>query len=177
MYKTNWHASAAMGAALRGALKHSNTEISDMQHLELYSCFPCAVQFACDSIGIDTAGRTLTQTGGLPFFGGAGNNYSMHGIASMVETLRADPGSLGLVLANGGFLSKESVGVYSTKRPAGFDLINSAQAQASIDDVADVAIADAPDRGTIEAYSVLHWAPSFRSTPEKSVMTFWPRRP
>ena len=150
------HASAAMGAAMRGALKHSNTEISDMQHLELYSCFPCAVQFACDSIGIDTAGRTLTQTGGLPFFGGAGNNYSMHGIASMVETLRADPGSLGLVLANGGFLSKESVGIYSTKRPAGFALINSAQAQASIDDVADVAIADAPDRGTIEAYSVLH---------------------
>ncbi len=150
------HASKAMGAAMRGALEQSDAQIGDMQHLELYSCFPCAVQFACDAIGIDSSARTLTQTGGLPFFGGAGNNYSMHGIASMVETLRADPGSRGLVLANGGFLSKESVGVYSTARPAQFELVDSTAAQASIDAVPDVPQAVAPDRGTIEAYSVLY---------------------
>jgi len=150
------HSSAAMRAVTQAALKQSKTDINDMQHLELYSCFPCAVQFACDAMGIDSFSRTLTQTGGLPFFGGAGNNYSMHGIASMVETLRADPGSLGLVLANGGFLSKESAGVYSTKRPVQFELIDSTAAQASIDDVADVPQASAPDRGTVEAYSVLY---------------------
>ena len=64
-----------------------------------------------------------TVTGGLPYFGGAGNNYSMHAIASMVRRLRAAPGEVGLVAANGGFLSKYSVGIYST-RPApwqGFD--------------------------------------------------------
>ena len=150
------HASAAMGVAMRTALEQSNAQIDDIQHLELYSCFPCAVQFACDAIGIDSSARTLTQTGGLPFFGGAGNNYSMHGIASMVETLRADPGSRGLVLANGGFLSKESVGVYSTTRPAQFDLVDSSAAQASIDAAPDMPQAVAPDRGTIEAYSVLY---------------------
>jgi len=154
--RSELHASAAMAAAMQGALAPSSADIADVQHLELYSCFPCAVQFACDAMGIDSSSRTLTQTGGLPFFGGAGNNYSMHGIASMVETLRADPGSLGLVLANGGFLSKESAGLYSTQAPAEFDLVNSAAAQASIDTVADVRQAVAPERGTIEAYSVLY---------------------
>jgi acetyl-CoA C-acetyltransferase len=38
----------------------------------------------------------------------------MHAIAEMVRRLRARPGDLGLVGANGGFLSKYSVGVYGT---------------------------------------------------------------
>jgi hypothetical protein len=61
------------------------------------------------------AAHPCTVTGGLPFFGGAGNNYSMHAIATMAERLRASPGQFGLVLANGGFLSKEAAGVYSTE--------------------------------------------------------------
>ena len=58
--------------------------------------------------------RGLTVTGGLPFFGGAGNNYSMHAIAETVQRARANPGSYGFVGANGGIMSKYSVGVYST---------------------------------------------------------------
>ena len=145
-----------MRAVLGHALNHANTTIADVDHLDLYSCFPCAVQFACDALGIDGSTRQLTQTGGLPFFGGAGNNYSMHGIASMVETLRADPGSRGLVLANGGFLSKESAGVYSTQRPTEYTAVDSAAAQNEIDEVADVERALDPVRGTIEAYSVVY---------------------
>lgn len=150
------HESAAMQAVLDAALAQSGGSIADIDHLELYSCFPCAVQYACDALGIDSASRQLTQTGGLPFFGGAGNNYSMHGIASMIETLRADPGSRGLVLANGGFLSKESAGIYSTARPADYSAVDSTAAQAGIDEVADVEQAEAPTRGTVEAYSVLY---------------------
>lgn len=150
------HASAAMASATAATLRASSCSIGDIDHLELYSCFPCAVQYACDAMGIDTHNRKLTQTGGLPFFGGAGNNYSMHGIASMVDTLRADPGSRGLVLANGGFLSKESVGVYSTTRPETFTPVDSGAAQREIDEVADVEQALAPSRGLVEAYSVLY---------------------
>ena len=61
--------------------------------------------------------RPLTVTGGLPYFGGPGNNYVTHSIASMVETLRADPGSLGLVTANGWYVTKHSIGIYSTDPP------------------------------------------------------------
>lgn len=150
------HASAAMASATGAALQASASTIGDIDHLELYSCFPCAVQYACDALGINSENRQLTQTGGLPFFGGAGNNYSMHGIASMVETLRADPGSRGLVLANGGFLSKEAVGIYSTARPDGFTPVDSTAAQRAVDEVADVEQASAPTRGNIEAYSVLY---------------------
>ena len=152
-------ASIAMQAAGEAALAQAGVDMAAIDHLDLYSCFPCAVQFACDALGIDAASRTLTQTGGLPFFGGAGNNYSMHAIASMVETLRNDPGSLGLVLANGGFLSKESVGVYGTQPNPAWQPVDNRAAQLRIDSQPDVPQASAPASGemsgVIESYSVL----------------------
>ena len=39
----------------------------------------------------------LTVTGGLPFFGGAGNNYVTHSIATMMEKLRQDSNTKGLM--------------------------------------------------------------------------------
>lgn len=148
--------SQAMACAGNAALTNAGVSISDVAHLDLYSCFPCAVQYACDALGVDSGSRQLTQTGGLPFFGGAGNNYSMHGIASMVETLRADPGSTGFVLANGGFMSKESVGLYSTEPNANWQPVNNLVAQGIIDDTPDAPQARAPTAGNIEAYSVVY---------------------
>ena len=75
--------------------------------------FPIAVLSACDALGIDPFERELTLTGGLPYFGGPGNNYSMHAIAEVVDRVRRDQGSYGLVIANGGYLSKHSAGIYS----------------------------------------------------------------
>jgi acetyl-CoA C-acetyltransferase len=107
--------SLAMETALTGALAMAGKSASDMAHLDLYSCFPCAVLLAAEAIGVDWRERPCTVTGGLPFFGGAGNNYSMHAIATMAERLRAAPGEFGLILANGGYLSKEAAGVYSAR--------------------------------------------------------------
>ncbi|MFX6031732.1 hypothetical protein ABTE99_19350, partial [Acinetobacter baumannii] len=77
-----------------------------------------AIQVACDELGISaTDPRGLSVTGGLPFFGGPGNNYVTHAIAEMVDKLRAAPGSYGLVTANGGLLTKHAAGLYSTRRP------------------------------------------------------------
>jgi acetyl-CoA C-acetyltransferase len=87
----------------------------EIELLDLYSCFPCAVLLASEALGVDWRSKVCTVTGGLPFFGGAGNNYSMHAIATMVERLRAAPCSFGLVLANGGYLTKEAVGIYSAQ--------------------------------------------------------------
>lgn len=148
--------SAAMAATLKHSLAAAQRSAADVDHLELYSCFPCAVQFACDALGIDTAGRQLTQTGGLPFFGGAGNNYSMHGIASLVETLRADPGSLGLALANGGFASKESVGIYSTDAGDGWQPANASAVEADVHQNPAVPWGDASQGGVLETYGVVY---------------------
>ena len=74
--------------ALRMAgITNPNTEID---FFDVYSCFPIAVEIACDELGIDfqTLGKPLTVTGGLPFHGGPGNNYVGHSICKMIEVLR-----------------------------------------------------------------------------------------
>jgi len=98
--------------------------------------------------------RGLTVTGGLPFFGGAGNNYSMHAIAEAVRRLRARPGALGLVGANGGFLSKYSVGVYSTA-PREFTPFDSKPLQAEVDGWAKPVIDQAyGGEAAVETYTI-----------------------
>lgn len=111
--------SHAQNLAVGRALDSAGRRIDEVAHIDAYSCFPIAVLSACIAMGLDPATeRDLTLTGGLPFFGGPGNNYSMHGIAEVVQRIRARPGSFGLVIANGGYLSKHSAGVYGG-RPAG----------------------------------------------------------
>ncbi len=140
--------------AARRALSVAGIGIGAIDLFDLYSCFPIAVFNLRDGLGLspDDA-RPLTVTGGLPYFGGAGNNYSMHAIAAMVRTLRASPGTKGLVSANGGFLSKTSVGVYSTT-PAVWQGFDSAALQAEID--AWTAPLAAPGEGTgrVETYTI-----------------------
>src|SRR3546814_9099041 len=98
----------------------------------------------------------FTVTGGLPFCGGAGNNYSMHAIAETVQRLRDDPGAFGLVGANGGSLSKYSVGIYST-RPVAWRSDTSAELQRELDGVPSVSVVERADGpATIESFTVRH---------------------
>jgi len=96
--------------------------IDDIDYVDLYSCFPSAVQIAAAELGlgIDDPGRPLTVTGGLTFAGGPWSNYVMHSIATTAELLVANPGRRALITANGGYLTKHSFGVYSTDPPAQF---------------------------------------------------------
>ncbi|RRR48124.1 hypothetical protein EHH44_01815 [Mycolicibacter terrae] len=93
--------------------------IADIDYVDLYSCFPSAVQVAANELGLptDDPGRPLTVTGGLTFAGGPWNNYVMHSIATLAELLIANPGRRGLITANGGYLTKHSFGVYGTEPP------------------------------------------------------------
>jgi acetyl-CoA C-acetyltransferase len=126
-------ASPASVLAARHALDVAGIGLDRIETFDLYSCFPVAVSNICDGLGIDPGDpRGLTVTGGLPFFGGAGNNYSMHAIAETVQRMRALPGAFGFVGANGGTLSKYSVGIYSTA-PVGWQPDRSAEIQAEID--------------------------------------------
>lgn len=142
----------ALGLALTAAGKTT----ADIAHFDLYSCFPVAVLLAAEALGLDWRTTPATVTGGLPFFGGAGNNYSMHAIATMVERLRAHPGDFGLVLANGGFLSKEAVGVYSTAPRADWAPVSSAAIQAQIDALPAPALLSEDSDVTVETYTVTY---------------------
>ena len=80
------------------------------------------MEAACSAVGLDPSTADvarLTQTGGLPYHGGPGSNYSCHGLCAVVERLRTDlyRGEMGVVGANGGILTEHSVGVYSTTPP------------------------------------------------------------
>ncbi|MFL6173160.1 MAG: hypothetical protein ACJ716_09760 [Marmoricola sp.] len=106
--------------AAEQALEMAGIGACDLTALDLYSCFAIPVFNIADALGIAIDDpRGLTVTGGLPFFGGPGNNYSMHAVVEMVHRLRAAPGGYGFVGANGGAMHKYSVGIYSTN-PAGW---------------------------------------------------------
>jgi len=145
--------SPAIRTAGRRVLELAGRSIDELAHLDLYSCFPSAVEVARAELGISPE-RCATVTGGLTFAGGPLNNYVMHAVATMVEVLRADPGRFGLVTANGGFLSKHAFGVYSSEPAARF-------AYANVQDEIDTfprrsSRVDAAGVADIEAYTVMH---------------------
>jgi acetyl-CoA C-acetyltransferase len=106
-------ASPAINAAGRAALRHAGVDIDDVAYIDLYSCFPSAVQIAAAELEVEpTDERPLTLTGGLTFAGGPGNNYSSHSIATAVGRLREDPGAFALTTALGWYASKHAIGVY-----------------------------------------------------------------
>jgi len=102
------------------ALELAGVDAESLDHVDLYSCFPAAVQLGAEALGLAEE-RPLTVTGGLTFAGGPFNHYVMHAIATMVGKLRAQPGATGLVSSVGGFFSKHAFGVYASRPPeAGF---------------------------------------------------------
>jgi acetyl-CoA C-acetyltransferase len=140
----------------RRALDLAECTIDDIALVDLYSCFPSAVQLGAQSLGL-SLDRQLTRTGGLSFAGGPWNNYVMHAIATMVADLQAAPGERGLVWANGGYATKHAFGIYSTEPPAhGF---RHESPQAEIDALPRRELAapiDAAGPATIEGYTVMH---------------------
>jgi acetyl-CoA C-acetyltransferase len=136
------------------ALELAGIGIDDVSVIDLYSCFPAAVQLGAASLGIDLE-RQWSRTGGLTFAGGPWNNYVMHAIATVVEDLRERPGEHGLVWANGGYATKHSFGVYSTEPGPGF---RHGTPQAEIDALPRRTLAapsDAAGAATVEAYTVM----------------------
>jgi len=149
--------SIRLGAA--HALAMAGIGIDDLDSIDLYSCFPVAVAIAAAMIGVAPDDpRGLTLTGGLPYFGGAGNNYSLHAIAEAVGRCRAAPGSNGFVFANGGYLTKSSFGVYSTRPLAGtWSRADPAAGQREADALPTPRFTrTSTGAGTVEALTVVH---------------------
>lgn len=140
-------------ASVEAALDRSGKGIDDMQFLDFYSCFAIPVFNQCDHFGLAVDDpRGLTLTGGLPFFGGAGNNYSAHAICEAVERVRGDRGSYALVGANGGWMSKYATGIYSTE-PADWSANDRFEKLPMADN--GVPCSDAPfDSATVESYTI-----------------------
>jgi acetyl-CoA C-acetyltransferase len=158
--------SPAIAAAGRALFDSTGVGVDDVSHIDLYSCFPSAVQVAAAALGIGLD-RQLTVTGGMTFAGGPWNNYVSHSIATMAEVLRRDPGALGLCSANGGLLTKHALGLYSTDPPVEAFRVRrpgvseGAQPRRVVD-------ALVTGRAVIESYSVMH---DGSGVPETAIVT------
>jgi len=100
----------------------------------------------------------LTVTGGLPYFGGPGNNYVMHSIAQMVSRMRRHPGAFGLVTANGNYVTRHAAGLYSTQ-PLDHEWVREEPSilQRELDAMPKAPFTETPSgTGTIESYTVVH---------------------
>lgn len=157
--RTDFHSSPAIRAASRLALAMAGRTLAQIDAFDLYSCFASAVQVACAELGLaEDDPRGLTLTGGLPFFGGPGNNYVTHAIAHMMRWLRAHPRRFGLVTANGNYLTKHAFGVYSTQPPgAPWRRQSPSVLQAELDARPPPPFTETPEgEARIETYTVLH---------------------
>jgi acetyl-CoA C-acetyltransferase len=110
--------SPAITEASKLSLKQSGLSLSDIGIFDLYSCFPSAVEISRQAIGIpEDDPRDLTVTGGLASFGGPGNNYTMHAIASVADRIRRNSRLKAMVTANGWYNSKHAIGIYGAEPP------------------------------------------------------------
>jgi acetyl-CoA C-acetyltransferase len=151
------HLHRSMGFAAAGArvAQRLGRVLTDVEHLELYSCFPVAVRVQMRELGIP-ASRVPSVTGGMTFAGGPLNNFVFQAMARMAQVLRADPGSVGVVTAVSGMLTKQGVSAWSTEPPpAGFRFDDVTEDVARATAVVDV-VADAAGPATVVSYTVLY---------------------
>jgi acetyl-CoA C-acetyltransferase len=144
--------SPAMRSACDQAFAMAGKQMADIDFLDIYSCFASNVNFTRDVLGIaDDDPRPLTVTGGLPYFGGPGNNYTTHSIAAMVERLRENSGSSGLVTAVGMHMTNHSFAIYCSE-PKELNVV----AQPGLDSEIKEIIAEVNGPAVIMGYTVMH---------------------
>ncbi|GAA2907301.1 hypothetical protein Acy02nite_69730 [Actinoplanes cyaneus] len=157
--------SPAIHAVGRAVLGHAGRTIDEIGHLDLYACFPSAVQIAAEELGVPLD-RQLTVTGGLTFAGGPGNNYASHAVATLVPRLRSDPEGFGLATAVGWYLTKHAATVLSARPPgAGFRDID---AGLRLPRPARRVVTGPAERGVLEAYTVTYRRDG---TPDTGIVT------
>lgn len=131
--------SAALAATAHAVFERTGLRPHEIAHVDLYACFPSIVQMSRVALGL-AADRPLTVTGGLGFAGAPVGNAAGQSIAAMVQRVRG--GGLGLVHANGGMATKQSVAIYAGEPPAAFERLD-------LQDRIDLAPRTAIDTATI----------------------------
>lgn len=141
--------------AAQRVLELAGLRASELDFIDLYSCFPIAVQIYADALGLSDA-QERTFTGGMPFAGGPLNNYVLQATCRLVELLRSQPGSHGLVSSVSGLLTKQGFGIFSTEPSTqGFVMADVSDAVAEADAPLTV-LDDYTGAGVITTYTVLY---------------------
>lgn len=109
---------ACPGAGITGraALNAAGLTAQDIDLVDLYSCFPFAVEAYAQALGLSVT-RALTVTGGMAFAGGPYNNYLFQATCRAAELLRQGQGRTALVSCVSGVLTKQGFGLWSVDPP------------------------------------------------------------
>ncbi len=145
-----WPAMKVLGDA---AAAHLQQPLNQVQYAEVYSCFPAAVRVQQRELGL-AQDQAPTLIGGMAFAGGPFNNFTYQATAAVVDRLREDPGSLGLVTTVSGLLTKPALAVWSTEPGEVLvaDLVDAARAATAVREVTN----QGSGLATIASYTVTY---------------------
>ncbi len=149
--RNSFAGSPSMRIAGAHAMQLAGVSLDEVRLIDLYSCFPSAVQTAQHELGIDPA-REFTITGGMTFAGGPFNSYCLHALAQAVEELRVEPRTAFLT-GNGGWFSKHSFCVVGSETPPSSFRYERPQDSIDAEPVRPL-MAQTPGTATIDAYTV-----------------------
>ena len=148
---------ACPGASIAGhaALNAAGLKADEIDLIDLYSCFPLAVNVYADALGLPLS-RPLTVTGGMAFAGGPYNNYCFQATCRSAELLRSGKGRTALVSCVSGVLTKQGFGLWSVDVPRiGFSNIDTTDLVAQQLATKQV-IDDYSGDAVVAGYTVLH---------------------
>lgn len=118
------HRSQGFEVAGQRAFEAAGRTPEEVQHMELYSCFPAAVRVQMAELGVD-ANRPLSVTGGMTFGGGPLNNFVFQATVKLAQILREHPGDTGMVTCISSFITKQGVALWSTSpNQSGFQALD-----------------------------------------------------
>ncbi|EJL35180.1 acetyl-CoA acetyltransferase [Novosphingobium sp. AP12] len=137
------------------ALERNGLGASDIDHVELYSCFPIVPKLARRVLDWPQD-KPCSVYGGLTFGGGPIGNCMMHAAARMVAKLR-EGGDHGLIVANGGYATHSHSMVFSRQPVAAGTFPQDYNVQPLADarrGTAPELLAEYSGPGTIETYTI-----------------------
>ena len=105
-------------ATARAVLEAGEIGATAIDLIELYSCFPVAVDAFADALDLPPD-RDLTITGSMAFAGGPYNNYFFQATARAAQLLRAGAGRTALLSCVSGVLTKQAFALWSSEPPRG----------------------------------------------------------
>lgn len=150
--------SPAMAAASKAALNAAGVTMDQVDYIDLYSCFPAAVNFARDALGVsDRPGDKVTLTGGLPYAGGPAASYVCTSITKLVDRLKADRDGIGLISGLGMMMSNHCYGLFGTRPLEIHKPVDEAAVQAELDRIPlKLVRTDYTGPCTIATYTTIH---------------------
>jgi acetyl-CoA C-acetyltransferase len=129
--------------AASAALDHAGKSATSLDLLELYSCFPIALQLHAEALRLPSARPAPSITGGMRYAGGPFNNFVLHATAQLALALRRTVRT-GLISSVSGVLTKQAFSVWSAAP---------AHNQFRSIDVTEAALSACPPRQLAEGYT------------------------